>query len=167
MPDGGRHAATIAGDHPREAVLTGARDQRRDDLADLVGGGGNMHALQIGAAADELALVPARLFEQHRQDAADAGRVEVALLLRQQRLQVRRAARPSTGSGTWSLGRGRGRAGARRIFERKRLGKADLGDKVEGGAWKSMSLSPGKPTIRSEDRARSGRASRRRSTVRR
>ena len=88
--------------HPREAVLAGARDQRRDDLADPLGGGGQMHALQIGAAADELAAVAARLFQQHRQDAADAGRVE-----------ARAAAAPAapagsasrsalTGSGTWS-----------------------------------------------------------------
>ena len=48
---------------------------------------GDMNALQIGAAPDELPVVPARLFEEHRQDAADAGLVEVALLLRQQQLQ--------------------------------------------------------------------------------
>ena len=86
-----RHAAAMI---PARLLGSAPRDQHRHDLADPLRRGVGMDALQIGAAADELAVMPARLFEQHRQDAADAGVVERALLLAAAAPATRRAARP-------------------------------------------------------------------------
>ena len=74
--------------------------------------------------------MPARLFEQHRQYAADAGLVEVALLLCQQRCKA--ASRSAfTCSGDLVRGRAAGVPGPRRIFEGEGLREADLADQIE------------------------------------
>ena len=54
-----------------------------------------------------------------------------------------------TSSSTWSSMLGAGRAGARRIFEREGAGIADLVDQRSVSA-KSASVSPGKPTMKSD-----------------
>ena len=87
-------------------------------------------ALQIGAAADELAVMPSRLLEQHRQHPADAGGVEGALLLLQQSLQFGEPLGLDRLRHLVRLARGRG-AGARRIFEREGLREADLAHEIE------------------------------------
>ena len=88
-------------------------------------------ALQIGAAADELALVAARLFEQHRQDAADAASLKRAAAAPAAPASAP-AARPSPARAPASAAAA-GVPGPRRIFEREGLGKADLAHQVERG----------------------------------
>src|SRR5260370_18608138 len=89
-----------------------------------------MYALQVGAAANHLPIVAARLFQEHRQDFSNAGLVELAFLLVQRPLQGGETI------GLHSLGNLAGsgccgRAGPLGIFERVRLGKTDLVDEVE------------------------------------
>ena len=125
-----------------------------------------MHRLEIGAAADELARVAARLLEQHRQRAADAGGVEPALLVGDQRLQLGEALALDR-LGHLLRQQRRRRARPRAVFEGEGLGEADLARRAPASPAKSRSLSPGKPTMKSDEKAMSGRAARSRSMMRR
>src|SRR5438876_171710 len=90
-----------------------------------------MDALQVGAAPNQLSWVPARLFQQHGQNASDTGLVEGTLLPLQPLLQdgePLRLHRLRNLAGN----RCRRRAVTRRIFERKGLGKTDLADEIQG-----------------------------------
>ena len=123
--------------------------------------------LQIGAAADQLARVAARLLEQHRQVAADAVVVEGALLSFEQRLQ--RASRSAlTGSGTCGSQLAAGVPGRGLYLNEKAWAKPIVVDQARASPRNRRRVSPGKPTMKSEltARCRGGRA-RSRSTSRR
>src|SRR5437870_329674 len=91
-----------------------------------------MDTLEIWAAPDELSLVPAWLFQEHRKHTPEAGLIEVALLPLQQQLQ---GGEPLGLHPFGNLAGDRCRrcAGPRRIFERKGLSEADLAREVERG----------------------------------
>src|SRR3982075_913594 len=119
------------GDRDGEAVRLDGADHDRHDLADAIRCGFGMNALQIGAAADQLAGMPPRLFEQHRQDTPQAAFVEGALLSLQHGLQRREPLRLDRLRYLVGGSRRR-RSRPRRVFEREGLREADLRDEMEG-----------------------------------
>src|SRR5262249_33739819 len=74
----------ISDEGPRDvadqAVRSGGGDGDRGPLADQPGRCHDLHGLQVGRAADQLAGQAARLLEQHVERAADAGAVERGLM---------------------------------------------------------------------------------------
>ena len=123
-----------------------------------------MDALQIGAAADQLAGMPARLFEQHRHDAADARLVEGRAAGAPSNACKAASRSDLTSSATWSAAAAAGVPGRGEYLNENAWAKP-ISPTRSSVAWKSASLSPGKPTMRSVESARSGRAARSRSTA--
>ena len=122
-----------------------------------------MHRLKKGRAAGDLAGMAAGPGEQHRQ----ASPTQAAL----NRPAGRAAGPAAPAAGVFFglrhlAGRAGGRrAGARRVFEAEGLGEADR--RGPGPAWprNRPPVSPGWPTMKSDDSAMSGRAARSRSTM--
>ena len=106
-------------------IVTGTRSPTR------VRGAGDMHRLQVGRAADELARVAARPLEQHWQRAADAvPALNAAACCFEQRLQLVQPLRLRPAPATCRAGRCR-RAGPGAVLERIGLGEADLLDQAQ------------------------------------
>ena len=92
-------------------------------------------------------------------------RVEVALLRREQRCKA--SSRSAfTASGTWLFIAAAGVPG-RALYLNEKAWAKPMSRTSASVASKSASLSPGKPTMKSDDSAISGRAARSRSTMRR
>ena len=93
----------------------------------------DLHRLQIGRLADDLARIAAGLLEQHVERLPDAGAVEGCQLAIDQLLQFAQAFGLHVFRNLIVHVGGR-RAGARRILERERAGEADLVDQLHGVA---------------------------------
>ena len=119
----------------------------------------DLHRLQIWRAADDLARHGGPAFRTARRRCGRRQRALKARLLRGRSAPAGAAgARLSRPPATWSAMSAAGRAGPRRIFEREGAGEADLVDQARACRAKSSSVSPGKPTMKSDESARSGRA---------
>ena len=128
-------------DRAGEAVRLGAASIRTGTISPIRSGAGvGVDALQIGAAADELARRCRPGFSNSTGSTwPTQARVEGALLLLQQRLQC---GEPLGLDRLRHLVRGarRRRARARRIFEREGLGEADLAHEIERRAEIRLAL---------------------------
>ena len=93
----------------------------------------DLHRLQIGRLADDLSGKAADFLEQHVERLPDAAAVEGRQLSVDQLLQFAQAFGFHV-FGNLVVHVGGRRAGARRIFERERGGKADLVDQLHGVA---------------------------------
>jgi len=144
---------------PAQAVRARLGDDHVDEAADEGGGSGEVHPAVVGGAAGELARVLLRRpLDEHTLAGADHRQADGARLGLELRLQARQAllldGRPDV------IGeRGRRRAGPAAVEEAERLSKPTSRASASVAA-KSRSLSPGNPTMKSEEIAMSGRAAR-------
>src|SRR5580704_18860881 len=114
----------------QQAVAGSFGDNDGGNLADERLGSGHRHRLQIGRAADDLAFMPARLFEQDIEALANAASIERFLLTVDDVLQTLQPLR-------FHIFRhlvvhlGARCAWPPRILERERAGEPDVGDQAQ------------------------------------
>ena len=126
---------------------------------------GEVQRLQPRGTAGDLAGMAAGAGEKDGEGHADARAVERVLLVPEQRLErLQPCILLRLRHLMWRAGGRRARAG--RVFEAVGLGEADLADQAPWSARTRPRSRPGCPAMKSEDSARSGRASRSRSTTR-
>ncbi len=127
-----------------QTVAADLGDRHRGDFADQRCRRCDLHRLQIGRAADQLAGMAAGRLEQHIEAAAEAAAVERRLAAVDRSLQALQALRLYV-LVDLIVHVGAGRAGPRRIFERERAGEADLARSAP--AWRRNRL-PSRPESR-------------------
>jgi hypothetical protein len=115
--------------------------------------------MQIGRSSDQLALQPSGFFEQDLESAADAGADEGGLASLDYRLQTGKAFDLDCLIDLVLVIGGRGSGRGECLKENAPA--ANLVNDPQGST-KSASVSPGKPTMKSEVKAISGRAARNR-----
>src|SRR5204863_5380514 len=85
---GGACGEGLCGEMAKQAVALEALDMHGEDFADDVGGSHHMGGLQIGGAADDLALLARGPLEQHINRRTNRSQIEGRLLALDQVLQA-------------------------------------------------------------------------------
>ena len=131
----------------------------RDDLADAIEAAVHLNRLQIGRLAGDLTGVAAGLFNEHIERAPDHFAIERVPLLIEECLQPRQPFRLHGFRDLVFAARPRACRDAAEYLNEKALANSTFSIKSKV-ASKSSSVSPGKPTMKSDDKAMSGRAAR-------
>ncbi len=137
---------------PNSELAPAATISTANNFADMIEAAVHLYRLKIGRLAGDLAGMAAGFFDEHVELAPDHCTIERVPLLLEAELAAATAVPPSPLPEFESSTSAAGVPGRAEYLNENALANCDLFDQIQASRSKSSSVSPGKPTMKSEDR---------------